>query len=539
MLKYRIDSLGNSTKMSDNEITARIYYKENSDSVFDKKKSIVQKNNISQPNDVSVSIPSRKIYGLKIEFSDIENRIKLSEIILKGKTKLRIENEAETVKDSSDFIFENGALISLQSKKNTELIIIDKFDFPAHLKIHYRIFIIVLSLSLLIFWKLINYLARFKIAENHSRLDIIFACVFFALLIVPSLNTNKDNVSLSENRMLAVYDPLIREGKINNSFGKNFDLWFNDRFFGRKEMIGLNKSIISFSNDKLENVKSFEGKNNWLFYKGENSIANYSNIHLFSEEELSYIANYLSSLQEWCEKNNKKFYFLICPDKNKIYGEFYPDYINKINPDEKSRTNQLISFLNAKTKVKTIYPYSELIKHKSDHLLYYMNDTHWNPFGAYIGYTELMKAVNENYNMEVLDLKNMKIIKVAGCWSGYGDLMIKNGLFNYSKMVQYPELKVDYEKKSMEGMEKDDEYYYTKKGKHSIFFFRDSFATDMRPYIANTFERSFFRRRYQLNKQDLNFMKENFDIIVFEIVERSLPIFVYIPLIFPEDSRGK
>ncbi len=91
----------------------------------------------------------------------------------------------------------------------------------------------------------------------------------------------------------------------------------------------------------------------------------------------------------------------------------------------------------------------------------------------------------------------------------------------------------------MEGMEKDDEYYYTKKGKHSIFFFRDSFATDMRPYIANTFERSFFRRRYQLNKQDLNFMKENFDIIVFEIVERSLPIFVYIPLIFPEDSRGK
>jgi hypothetical protein len=338
--------------------------------------------------------------------------------------------------------------------------------------------------------------------------------------------------------MLAVYDPLTKEGKINNSFGKNFDLWFNDRFFGRKEMIEINKSINAFSNDKLENVKSFEGKNNWLFYKGDNSITNYANINLFSEKELIDIADYLSSLQEWCDKNNKKFYFLICPDKNKIYGEYYPDYINKVNPDEKSRANQLISFLNAKTKVRTIYPYAELKKNKSDRLLYYMNDTHWNPFGSYIGYSELMKAVNENYSIDALDIKKMKVTKVAGCWSWHGDLLIKNNSNIYADSVQYPELRVDYEKSNIEGMEKDDEYFYNKNGKHRIFFFRDSFTTDMRPYIANTFERSFFRKRYDLNKQDLDFMKENFDIIVFEIVERYLPIISAMPLSFPDDSRS-
>ncbi|HOF34789.1 MAG TPA: DHHW family protein [Spirochaetota bacterium] len=426
---------------------------------------------------------------------------------------------------------------TVQANKNAELVIRDNFEFPAHLKIHYRIFIIILSLSVLIFWKLINYLARFKIAENHSRLEIVFVCAFFALVLTPALKISQDEKSMSENRMLAVYDPFTKEGKINNSFGKNFDLWFNDRFLGRKELITINDSLKNIFNRKLENVKAFAGKDHWMFYKGDSSVENYANIHLFSDNDLLYIADYLSSIQEWCDNNNKKFYFLICPDKNKIYGEFYPDFINKVNPDDKSRANQLISYLNENTKVKTIYPYSELKKHKTDHLLYYMNDTHWSPFGSYIGYSELMKAVNENYNMEVLDLKNMKITKVAGCWSGYGDLMIKNGLFNYSKMVQYPELRVDYEKNSMEGMEKDDEYYYTKKGKHSIFFFRDSFATDMRPYIANTFERSFFRR-YDLNKQDLGFMKENFDIIVFEIVERYLPIISAMPLSFPDDSRS-
>ncbi|HOF34790.1 MAG TPA: hypothetical protein PK624_12200 [Spirochaetota bacterium] len=106
VLEYRIDLLENSSTVKADEITARIYYKENNNSLFDKNKSIVQKHKVLQPNDITVSIPLDIIYGLKIELSDIPNRIKLSEFMLKGKTKLSIENLAEIARASNGFVFE-------------------------------------------------------------------------------------------------------------------------------------------------------------------------------------------------------------------------------------------------------------------------------------------------------------------------------------------------------------------------------------------------------------------------------------------------
>ncbi len=534
LLRYNIELDKNKSDSAKNEIKFRIYYKDEEDSVFEKEKSIFQTIKPSESKGVSVSIPTGRIYGLKFEFSDIINMIFINKISLEGDDKLDTDDFTEINSNAKGFIVEKSKLSTVASNNKAEFVVFDNFKFLAHSEFNYRIFVILLSVFFLFFWKLIHYLARLKILENHSRLDIIFVCIFFLLLLIPVLKINDSEKSLSENRMLAVYDPFVQEGKVNNNYGKNYDLWFNDRFFGREELISLNMSLNYNLNNKLEDRRAFLGKDNWLFFKGGDSIRNYANIQMFSNRNLWKIANYLSAIQNWCDKNNKQFYFLICPDKNKVYGEYYPDYINQINPDEKSRANQLVTFLKEKTKIKIIYPYAELKKHKTERLLYHMDDTHWNPFGAYVGYSALINAISDNCSIEPIDINKISITKDVGYWPVRGQLRIKQDCYPYDIKLEYPDMAINYQKNEISDI---DIMCYNEKGKQKIFFFRDSFVADMLPFVSNTFEKSFYRRRYELLNSDLDFIKENYDIIVFEIVERNLP-HLY-KLKFPDNKENE
>jgi len=178
-LKYNIELDSNKSDSAKNEIKFRIYYKDEEDSVFEKGKSIFQTIKPSESKGVSVSIPADRIYGLKFEFSDIINKIIINKISLEGDDKLDTDDFTEIISNAKGFIVEKSKLSTVASNNKAEFVVFDKFKFLAHSEFNYRLFVILLSVSILFFWKLINYLSRFKILENHSRLDIIFVCFFF------------------------------------------------------------------------------------------------------------------------------------------------------------------------------------------------------------------------------------------------------------------------------------------------------------------------------------------------------------------------
>lgn len=106
------------------------------------------------------------------------------------------------------------------------------------IKVNIYGFVILVTSYFLFTYKLGKYLSRFKIEEHHSRIDIVFLTVFFILLFVPMLHISDAEKSEQENRMLAKYTPLIDyRGGCNLKYGKNFDAWFSDRFWGRDELV--------------------------------------------------------------------------------------------------------------------------------------------------------------------------------------------------------------------------------------------------------------------------------------------------------------
>ena len=224
--------------------------------------------------------------------------------------------------------------------------------------------------------------------------DRIFLIVFGILLFVPMLHINQAEFSKREKRRLAVFPTLMTENGINAAYGKNFESWFDDRFFLRKQIIHLfDKYRYSLSMD--ENPKALIGKDDWAFYKGDNSVSNYQNATLLSQDELEKITANLNDIQNFAKQNDQRFVLLIGPDKNKAYGEFFSEKYKKQRPDSESRTVQLLNYLKLHSDVRAVYPLDVIKANKDKGLLYYKDDTHWDDLGAYLAYKEMMQAVGE------------------------------------------------------------------------------------------------------------------------------------------------
>ena len=266
----------------------------------------------------------------------------------------------------------------------------------------WKVFVIIVTLSGLACYKLVDYLAQFKIIEHNSRIDIVFVAFIIAFMFVPISKISHDTISTQENRTLAQYVPLVKDGKINFNYGRDFEAWFNDHFNQRKLFIDVNSAINLFLNRKLKSETAMSGKNGWMYTTRWSSVEMFQNKDLFSNNDLRKIQENLEILSVWAKKHGMKFYLFLVPDKERIYPEFYPDGFEKVN--EISKIEQVEEFLKARSFVPVIYPETALMKQKKNHILYYKTGTHWNHRGAYVGYLELFKRLKK-------DFPNLKIMK--------------------------------------------------------------------------------------------------------------------------------
>lgn len=406
-----------------------------------------------------------------------------------------------------------------------------KVDVKQNYKIKIDILISVVILAYLLSNKIVQYILSFNLIEKYSCIDIVFVTIFVILILLPMSNISSVQKSVEENRMLAKKPSLFIGKMLNNQYGKQFEAWFNDHFFGRSFLLEMFKNKVNTK----ENENVFEGLDNWIFYKQENSIRNFQNLDIFSEEELKNIGSYLYDIQNWCAQNGKKFYVIIPADKNKVYGEFYPKHIKKINPDSQSRANQLVKYIHQNyPDINIIYLQETMLNNKDKGILYWKNDTHWNDFGAYIGYLELMKMAKKDYpHLKISQETFPREEPFLGMMMGLGDEKVYEKIMYKSTNKPYN----CYEIKNSDVYKAHE--CYNPSNKINLFLLRDSFSGEVQgqgkgylPYLYDSFGKIYVKWRYAINYNDINELKES-DIIVLEVIERHLPDLKN--LIFPKD----
>ena len=357
---------------------------------------------------------------------------------------------------------------------------------------------------------------KFKICYQK-----IFVFIVFMMLIFPLTKINMEDISQTENRTLAKFPE-----KVDNEFSNKIELFINDRFRGRDKLLKISNTMEENMIGYPIGKKAAIGKDGWIFYTGDNSILNFQNKILFTEFDLENVKNSILKKKEILAKRGIKYYVMIAPDKNRIYGECYIPFINKVN--DCGRAEQLVKFLR-ENDIDIIYPKDVIEANKVNGNLYYKLDTHWNTYGAFLGYSvlmdEIIKDSNSNNSINKLKIEDYRIITTEE--SG-GDLL---GMLNITRET------VDSSLTTLK-LEKNNDYKYQyiqnegNKGVETIntaplnnkrvYMLRDSFTNAMVPYISESFSHVKYNWTGDFNQVYPEIIQDNPDIVIQEIVERSI-----------------
>jgi len=350
--------------------------------------------------------------------------------------------------------------------------------------------------------------------------EILLIVLFCILIIVPNIAykfVSEDARKNIENRTLTE-KPIINIDNFQE-YPSLYEEYYNDNLPFKDILVRFN-SLVKFKVfDKSPADYVIKGEDGWLFYNSKyksdaDTIADYQGTNKYTYEELQEIAESLTEKKEFLDKRGIEFYVYIAPNKSQIYSEYIPKKFVKI--DEISRADELVEYLRENTDVKIVYPKEELLNNKGENYLYYKTDTHWNNLGGYIGFVELMKVIDPNY-----EYKTLNDLNITRKESTSGDL---SGMINLNGKIEdidydINDFNIDIEVELIEDKGREiNRYESTNKNGRKLLAYRDSFAISMIPYLSKEFEESAFVWSAPYSEEQID--KEKPDVVLLEVVER-------------------
>ncbi len=343
--------------------------------------------------------------------------------------------------------------------------------------------ITLFTLFFLLYFKILAWLMKLKWVQNKSRIDIVFLTVFFILLFLPMLHISDAEKSEQENRMLAKYTPLIDyRGGDNLKYGKNFDAWFSDRFWGRDELIKVYYKIKKINKYTIT-AKASKLKNDWYFNDNE-----LSTLTISEKQKVQYKKN-IQYLLQFCKENNIKCYMEIVPAK--IY--YAKDgLINNKLKEYNDTLPQFIKYIKETLNFEIIYPLDELKEADKSDYVYFKTDHHWTDWGAYIGYQALLKQLKKDFpdiyeakegDFDISYSKKVRAEADRKYWQGYTcNLLYQN---------QDCSLNIDY--KYYDGKNKHINAisygeFHNSDGKYKALLIGNSFTENFKPFLVYSFK---------------------------------------------------
>ncbi|QHT68822.1 hypothetical protein GXP67_20300 [Rhodocytophaga rosea] len=398
--------------------------------------------------------------------------------------------------------------------------------------------------------------AKNSVAFTEALAFLLSFCVFLFLesnyAYTPSLSlTNKILILQSFSFIVLLLLPLISdvfkfdtEGGVNiekrqlqskpafsldsvKEFPSLYTDYFNDNFNFRRTLIdwGGKLRLFLFNESQVSN-QAIIGNQGWLFLSvikpHENVLADYAHRNLYTQEELEVIHKNLENIHTLCKSNNIKYYKAYYPNTHTIYSEFLPFRIKVQQLDTVSRIEQLNRFLRQKKSAVSIIDIkADLLRQKQNAQLYYKHDTHWNNYGAFIGYSSLFNHISKDFS----GLKPLPISDFTIKWvkEGGGDLIDLIGMQNNTQFIDNkPYFLLKNSSDSISNISSsypDCEIYENSLDTTGItaVVFHDSYTLALKPFM----NRHFKRIVYCWKNFDWNIVeKEKPDVVIEGYVER-------------------
>lgn len=353
------------------------------------------------------------------------------------------------------------------------------------------------------------------------------------------VNTKPGVISQAENKYLASF-PSLRNAnnKLNNNFNKEFESWINDNFGLRETFVKINQLIqySIFNNSTIKDVHI--GKEDWLYLADDNNIRYYQNLNIPTQNYMDRYTKKLNNIDNYLKIRGISFFAMFWPSKQTIYPEYMPNTILKVG--KKTQTDVLINYVKNASGFDISEPIQPFLNEKEKRIIYSprYDRSHWNNYGAFIGYTELINNVKKYIpNIKKLSLNDFNISQYNKQTNMFYFKTLPEEDYKFELKGGYHSIsdKTYFDESGFSSLSKDpwksyNRYINTNKNLPKALIIGDSYIwMFMLPDLAESFSDIIFIHYMDIQnfKQIVDYL--NPDIVIYSTLEGAYDGLMYIP----------
>lgn len=367
--------------------------------------------------------------------------------------------------------------------------------------------------------------------KASNMLIVSFFLLAIYLLLVVGIAENDKLVSEVEKRTLAQPPSAPDSVQALATYPQRLNDYYADHFGFRELFTKTYFRLINRFSPETRFDDVTVGKDGWLFlgsikpgYRGyDDPIGDAIHVNLFTEQELERFASTIVALRDWLDAKGVKYVYVIAPSKHTVYFEKLPDYISK--HQDRSSTDQLVSYLAEHTNVEVVDLRPVLMEAKTEHQLFFKTDSHWNHYGANVAQYAIMRRIQRFFPGRVapflLSQQQFEIVPVGG--GDLAGLSRLEGVIEDSPQPRFGSRCTPEKTASVADARKPHTLICEGQDLNALIF-RDSYFITLQPYVSRQFYRSTYiweKINYHSLQQYID--EESPDIVIDQVVERSYP----------------
>jgi hypothetical protein len=321
--------------------------------------------------------------------------------------------------------------------------------------------------------------------------------------------------------------------------------YFADRLPFRTELLLLQAGFNKFFGKPLNTELLVRGSDGWLFFGNGagRGIDQYRGIVQLSPQQLQAFTGYFQSVQSALKPLGIPLIVVIAPDKHSIYPEHLPAYLSRRGNSPLDQLNQTdLGF-----PLLDLRPSLLNQKKQTDLPLYFRTDSHWNEYGAYRSYLQVMEKLGFRAPFEAA---NSDFLRPAPQPSK-ADLAIKSGTGEVF-LDEYTHLRRNFFSKDLNledflsgttsKLPANNKTRLSAMHSHrvsgsghegTLLVLGDSFTENMSPFFNHSFGNVVYQHYVEYGRNDIANMAAQYkaNAVVFMMVERNLiiPVSRFIP----------
>jgi len=240
--------------------------------------------------------------------------------------------------------------------------------------------------------------------------NIILILCFVITISTPLLGTllsdNKD-ISEQEKRRLAPFPRIEWNWRAILTLPKALEPYYNDHFFLRSQLVAADSFLRMKLFRRSPIFVVLVGYDGWLFTISDWALHDYLGINKLAESDAQTWKRVLSQRRQWAAQWGGHYLLAVAPNKMMVYPEHLPDRIK--NNGGITALDSLNDFLEDSSEMQSVLDLRSVMhREKPSHQLYFRNDTHWNSWGAYVAYREIMTRLKRWYpDLQTLDRQRL------------------------------------------------------------------------------------------------------------------------------------